>query len=51
VRRGCAGNVFEDVIGLRGNRRPITAVAADLSNRKDAGTRKALARVKRAIGG
>ncbi len=43
-------DVFRDVIGLRGNRIPVTAVAADLSNPKDAGTRKALARVKRALG-
>lgn len=40
--------VFRDLIGLSGDRRQITAVAADLSNPKDPGLRKALARVRRA---
>ena len=39
--------VFRDVLGFRGTRTPVTALVADLSNPKDAGTRKALARVKR----
>lgn len=41
--------VFDDVIGLRGRKTPITAVVADLSDPKDAGLKKALARVKRTI--
>lgn len=41
--------VFRDVMdGVRGNRSPITAVVADLSNPKDSGLKKAIARVKRA---
>ncbi len=40
--------IFADVMGHRGNKLPITAVVADLSNAKDAGLKKALARVKRA---
>jgi hypothetical protein len=40
--------VYRDVVGLRGNRRPVAAVIADLSNPKDAGLKKAVARVKRA---
>lgn len=40
--------IFADVVGLRGNKIPITAVVADLSNARDAGLKKALARVKRA---
>lgn len=42
--------VFADLrLRLAGGRTPITAVAADLTNRKDPGTRKALARVRRAL--
>jgi hypothetical protein len=41
--------VFDDVLGWRGRRTPITAVAADLSDPTDPGTRKAVARAKRAI--
>jgi hypothetical protein len=41
--------VFDDVLGFRGSKIPITAVVADLADRDDAGTRKALARVRRAI--
>lgn len=41
--------VFEDIMGWRGKRIPITAVAADLSDEKDGGTRKIVARIKRAI--
>jgi hypothetical protein len=40
--------VYRDLVGLRGNKLPITAVVADLSNPKDAGLKKAVARVKRA---
>jgi len=40
--------VYRDVVGLRGNKLPVTAVIADLSNPKDAGLKKAVARVKRA---
>jgi hypothetical protein len=39
--------VFDDVLGWRGSRVPITAVVADLADPRDAGTRKAVARVKR----
>jgi hypothetical protein len=41
--------IFDDVLGWRGTRVPITAVAADLSDERDRGTRKALARVRRAV--
>ncbi len=41
--------VFDDVLGWRGRRTPITAVAADLSDPKDPGTRKAVARALRTI--
>jgi hypothetical protein len=47
VRRDKA--VFDDVLGWWGSKIRITAVAADLAHRDDAGTRKALARVRRAI--
>lgn len=40
--------VFHDVLGFRGSRVPVTAVVADLSDPKDPGLRKAIARVKRA---
>jgi len=40
--------VFRDVVGFRGYRLPIMAVIADLSDPKDAGAKKAVARVKRA---
>jgi hypothetical protein len=43
--------VFDDVLGWRGSRVPITAVAADLANPREVGTRKAVARVKRSIQG
>jgi hypothetical protein len=39
--------VFDDVLGWRGSRVPVTAVVADLADPRDAGTRKAVARVKR----
>jgi len=35
--------VFNDVLGWRGTRVPITAVASDLSDERDPGTRKAVA--------
>lgn len=41
--------VFKDVIDLRGRRTPITAVVANLSDPAHAGTRKALARMRRAV--
>lgn len=41
--------VFADVNVIRSQRIPITAVVADLADPKDAGLKKALARVKRAI--
>ena len=40
--------VYRDALGLRGNKLPITAVVADLSNPKDPGLKTAVARVKRA---
>lgn len=39
-------DVYRDVFGIRG--RKLTVVVADLSNSKDPGLRKAVARVKRA---
>jgi hypothetical protein len=47
LRRGRA--LFDDVVGWRGSRVPITAVMADVSNPNDAGTRKALARLRRTV--
>ena len=41
--------VFTDVIGRRGNRIPVTAVVADLTQPTAPGTKKALARIRRAI--
>ncbi len=41
--------VFDDVIGWRGSKVPITAVVANLTEPKDPGTKKALARVRRVI--
>jgi hypothetical protein len=41
--------VFADTLGPRGSRVPITAVVADLADPGDAGTKKALARIRRAI--
>ena len=41
--------VFTDVIGPRGNRVPITAVVANLTQPTDPGTKKALARIRRVI--
>jgi hypothetical protein len=41
--------VFKEVLGWRGRKTPITAVAADLSDPRHPGTKKAVARIKRAI--
>ena len=41
-------DVFGDILGWRGNRVPVTAVVANLADPMDRGTRKALARVRRA---
>jgi hypothetical protein len=41
--------VFDDVLGRRGSKVPITAVVANLADPKDAGTKKALARVRRVL--
>jgi hypothetical protein len=41
--------VFTDVMGPRGNRVPITAVVANLTQPTDPGTKKALARIRRVI--
>ena len=40
---------FNDIIGWRGHRRPITAVVANLPDPGDAGRNKALGRVGRTI--
>ena len=48
IRKNAA--VFDDVLGLRGNKLPVTAVVANLALRDNAGTKKALARVRRAMG-
>ena len=41
-------DVYGDVFGIRGSKRPVTAVIVDLSNSKDTGLKKAITRVKRA---
>jgi hypothetical protein len=41
--------LFNDIVGWRGYRLPITAVVANLSDPRDAGRRKAVARVRRTI--
>ena len=41
--------VFDDVIGPHGNRVPVTAVVANVSNPRDRGLKKAVARVRRAL--
>lgn len=41
--------VFRDIIGLAGNKIPVTAVVADLRNPADPGRKKAIARVERAF--
>jgi len=42
-------NIFKDVLSFRGSRAPITVVVANLADREDAGRKKALARVRRAL--
>jgi len=42
-------DVFDDVIGLSGNRVAITAVVADLGQRTNVGLRKCFARVGRML--
>lgn len=41
--------IFDDVLGWRGKKTPITAVAADLADSKNQGTKKAVTRVKRSL--
>lgn len=41
--------VFNDILGFRGHKIPVTAVVANLTNPGDPGRKKALARVKRAF--
>jgi hypothetical protein len=41
--------LFNDVLGFRGSRTPITVVVANLAQPADAGRKKALARVRRAF--
>ncbi len=41
--------IFDDVLGWRGKKTPITAVAADLADSKNQGTKKAIARIKRSF--
>jgi hypothetical protein len=41
--------LFNDILRGRGSKVPITAVVANLNDPKDAGLRKALARVGRAL--
>jgi hypothetical protein len=41
--------VSADVLGWRGSRVPTTAVVADLADPRDAGTRRAVARVRRSV--
>ncbi len=43
--------VFQDILAPLGNRVPITAVAADLSDPRDPGTRKGLTRILRSMRG
>ncbi|MCP3915308.1 MAG: hypothetical protein GY711_07115 [bacterium] len=42
-------SVFQDVIGWRGRRTPITAGVADLSDRRDPSLKRVLTRIKRAF--
>jgi len=41
--------LFNDILGWRGHRTPITAVVATISDPRDAGRKKAIARVRRTI--
>ena len=47
LRRDAA--LFNDIVGLRGNRLPTTAVVANLADPRNAARKKAVARVRRAI--
>ncbi|MCX7031840.1 MAG: hypothetical protein NTU62_17200 [Spirochaetes bacterium] len=42
--------VFHDIVRFRGHKTPITVAVADLLDRKDAGRKKAVARVRRVLG-
>jgi hypothetical protein len=41
--------LFSDILGTRGHRTPITAVVANMADPRDAGRKKAVARVRRTI--
>jgi hypothetical protein len=41
--------LLDDILGFRGSRIPVTAVVANLADPRDAGTKKAVARVRRAL--
>ena len=41
--------LFNDILGWRGHRTPITAAAADLTDPRDPGRRKAVARIRRSL--
>jgi sugar phosphate isomerase/epimerase len=41
--------LFNDILGTRGHRTPITAVVANMADPRDAGRKKAVARVRRTI--
>ena len=41
--------IFSDVLGYRGNRIPITAIAANLADPADPGLKKAVAKVRRVV--
>jgi len=41
---------FNDILGTRGYRTPITTVVANMADPRDAGRKKAVARVRRTIG-
>jgi hypothetical protein len=41
--------LFNDILGFRGSKIPVTAVVANLTDARDAGRKKAIARVRRAL--
>ena len=41
--------LFDDILGFRGSKIPVTAVVANLADPLDAGTKKAVARMRRAL--
>jgi len=41
--------LFSDILGTRGHRTPVTAVVVNISDPRDAGRKKAIARVRRTI--